>query len=123
MTTQQPGQFMIAQTNDQWSSGICDCCDNVPECCFSFWCFPCFACSTARKHGECLCLPLLDGFGFIPAITLAMRVSVRSRYGIKGSICKDCAYSTFCGACSWCQISREMNIREQSLTFVTHRAK
>lgn len=32
MTTQQPGQFMIAQTNDQWSSGICDCCDNVPEC-------------------------------------------------------------------------------------------
>lgn len=50
--------------------------------CFSVWCFPCFACITARDHGECLCLPLLDSCGCIPPITLSMRVSTRRRYGI-----------------------------------------
>lgn len=51
--------------------------------CFSVWCFPCFACITARDHGECLCLPLLDSCGLIPPVTLSMRVSMRRRYGIK----------------------------------------
>lgn len=51
--------------------------------CLAFWCFPCFACKTAHEAGECLCLPLLDSFGAIPPITLAMRVSIRQRYGIE----------------------------------------
>ncbi|XP_039514318.1 plac8 onzin related protein 5 isoform X2 [Pimephales promelas] len=123
MTSQQPKAFVMSHTSNQWSSGICDCTEDIPECCFSFWCFPCFACMTARKHGECLCLPLLDGFGgCVPPITLAMRVSVRTRYGIQDSICKDCVYSTFCGICSWCQISREINVREQNVTFINSRA-
>ncbi|KAK2913580.1 hypothetical protein Q8A67_001979 [Cirrhinus molitorella] len=99
--------------------------DNIHKssiCCFAFWCFPCFACATARKHGECLCLPLLDGFGFIPPITTAMRVSVRNRYGIQDTICNDCLYSTFCVVCSWCQMSREMKLREQNITLVHSRA-
>lgn len=50
--------------------------------CFAFWCLPCFACMTSKKYGQCLCLPLLD-IGIIPPITLAMRVSMRERYGIK----------------------------------------
>uniref|UniRef100_A0A672LIT1 Cornifelin homolog A-like n=1 Tax=Sinocyclocheilus grahami TaxID=75366 RepID=A0A672LIT1_SINGR len=123
MTSHQPRPFVMAHTSNQWSSGICDCCQDVPECCFSFWCFPCFACATARKHGECLCLPLLDGFGCIPPITMAMRVSVRTRYGIQGTICKDCVYSTFCGVCAWCQMSREMNVRENNISLVHNRAK
>ncbi|KAI7806737.1 plac8 onzin related protein 5 [Triplophysa rosa] len=123
MAIQPPKPFVMSQTSNQWSSGICDCCDNVPECCFSFWCFPCFACVTARKHGECLCLPLLDGFGCIPPITIAMRVSMRRRYGIEGTICDDCLYSTFCGVCAWCQMSREMNVHEQTVTLVNSRAR
>lgn len=52
--------------------------------CFAFWCFPCFTCITAKNYGECLCLPLLEYFsGFIPAITMSMRVSMRQRYNIK----------------------------------------
>lgn len=54
--------------------------------CFAFWCFPCFACKTARDAGECLCLPLLDSFGLIPPITTALRVSIRQRYGIEVKI-------------------------------------
>uniref|UniRef100_A0A8C1XPF6 Plac8 onzin related protein 5 n=1 Tax=Cyprinus carpio TaxID=7962 RepID=A0A8C1XPF6_CYPCA len=96
---------------------------SIESCCFAFWCFPCFACATSRKHGECLCLPLLDGFGCIPPITMAMRVSMRSRYGIQGTIFNDCLYSTFCGICTWCQMSREMNVREQNVNLVHNRAK
>ncbi|CAB1345302.1 unnamed protein product [Coregonus sp. 'balchen'] len=89
--------------------------------CLAFWCFPCFACITAREAGECLCLPLLDGFGAIPAATMSMRVGMRQRYGIEGTMCNDCVYSFFCGPCTWCQMSREMKTRFQPITLInTH---
>ncbi|XP_062849389.1 cornifelin homolog B-like [Trichomycterus rosablanca] len=123
MVVQQPQPVMVVNTSNQWSSGICDFCEDVPECCFSFWCFPCFACATSRKHGECLCLPLLDSFGCIPPITVAMRASLRQRYGIEGSICNDCICTYFCYPCVWCQMSREMNVRNQAVTLLTNRTK
>uniref|UniRef100_A0A674N349 Plac8 onzin related protein 3 n=2 Tax=Takifugu rubripes TaxID=31033 RepID=A0A674N349_TAKRU len=110
----QPRPFVTMA--HRWSSGICDCWSDLPQCCFAFWCFPCFACITAREAGECLCLPLLDAFGAIPPITTALRVSVRQQYGIEGSICNDCVYACFCGPCSWCQISREMKKRKNPIT-------
>ncbi|KAK2913582.1 hypothetical protein Q8A67_001981 [Cirrhinus molitorella] len=100
---QQPKPLVLAPGSDQWSSGVCEC-DNLNDCCFAFWCCPCFACITARDHGECLCLPLLDSFGLFPPITMAMRVSVRRTYGIEDSICNDCVLSFCCGPCSYCQI-------------------
>ncbi|XP_066537477.1 cornifelin homolog B-like [Hoplias malabaricus] len=121
VVVQQP-QSVVVMASSEWSSGICDFCDNVPECCFSFWCMPCFACSTAKKFGECLCLPLLE-WGFIPPVTLAMRASLRERYGIQGSICNDCVYSVFCCPCVWCQMSREMNRRGQPVAFINRHAK
>uniref|UniRef100_A0A8C1N6J1 Cornifelin homolog B-like n=2 Tax=Cyprinus carpio TaxID=7962 RepID=A0A8C1N6J1_CYPCA len=99
---------------NQWLSG-------TSAGCFSVWCFPCFACITARDHGECLCLPLLDSCGCIPPITLSMRVSTRRRYGITDSICNDCVYSYFCGPCSWCQIRREMKARLHPVTLFNNR--
>ncbi|KAI1898573.1 hypothetical protein AGOR_G00073740 [Albula goreensis] len=123
MVVQQPRPFVVATDSNQWSSGICDCGKELLECCFAFWCFPCFACKTAREYGECLCLPLLDSFGFIPPITLSMRVSMRQRYGIMGTIFNDCLYACFCGPCVWCQMSREMKARLQPITLVNARAK
>uniref|UniRef100_A0A8C6WQ04 Plac8 onzin related protein 2 n=1 Tax=Neogobius melanostomus TaxID=47308 RepID=A0A8C6WQ04_9GOBI len=118
MVVKQPQPMMISQESNEWSSGICDCCQDVPECCFAFWCFPCFSCITAKKHGECLCLPLLDGFGLIPPISMSMRVSMRQRYGIRGNMCRDCVYSFFCLPCSWCQMSREMKTRQIPIVLV-----
>ncbi|XP_051579361.1 cornifelin homolog B-like [Myxocyprinus asiaticus] len=120
---QQPKPFVMTHTANQWSSGICDCCDDMKSCCFAFWCFPCFACVTARNYGECLCLPLLDGSGFIPPITLSMRVSARNRYGIQGTICNDLIHSIFCGPCVWCQMAREMDTREQTVTLASRQAR
>ncbi|XP_028852302.1 cornifelin homolog [Denticeps clupeoides] len=106
----QPQTFVV-QTSNQWSTGICDCCEDMSSCCFGFWCFWCFACKTTNDLGECLCLPLLDLFGIIPPITISMRATMRQRYGIQGSICNDCVNSFFCGPCVWCQMSREKKIR------------
>ncbi|XP_062288597.1 cornifelin homolog B-like [Scomber scombrus] len=108
---QQP-QSLAYSDAAQWSSGICDCCDDMRDCCCAFWCCPCFACRTSRQWGQCLCLPLLDAFGCIPPVTMSMRVSVRYHYGIQGNLCRDCVFSCCCSPCVWCQISREMKKRK-----------
>uniref|UniRef100_A0A8C6WPU2 Plac8 onzin related protein 3 n=1 Tax=Neogobius melanostomus TaxID=47308 RepID=A0A8C6WPU2_9GOBI len=108
MADTQPKPFISTTIPNQWSSGICDCFEDVPMCCFAFWCIPCFTCKTSMDAGECMCLPLLDAFGLIPPMTTAMRVSVRRRYGIEGNICQDCVYSCCCGPCTWCQVAREL---------------
>ncbi|NP_001290786.1 cornifelin homolog B-like [Esox lucius] len=108
----QPGPIMESKESNQWSSGICDCTNDMAGCCFACWCGPCHACLHSREYGECLCLPLLDMFGFVPPITMSMRVSMRQRYGIKGTFCNDCVHATCCRACVWCQMSREMKGRK-----------
>ncbi|XP_034539062.1 cornifelin homolog B [Notolabrus celidotus] len=116
----QPQPQMISQVSNDWHSGICDCCDDVPECCFAFWCCPCFACKTSRDYGQPLCLPLLEIFGgLVPPITMSMRVQMRERYGIKGTMCRDCVYATFCTSCTWCQMSREMKRRKFQVVLVS----
>ncbi|KAM9499546.1 cornifelin homolog B-like [Salvelinus alpinus] len=82
----QPLPVMESKESDQWSSGICDCTDDMADCCFGLWCCPCHACIHTREYGQCLCLPLLDIFGIIPPVTMSMRVSMRQRYGIKAGL-------------------------------------
>ncbi|KAI3373945.1 hypothetical protein L3Q82_022509 [Scortum barcoo] len=128
----QPQPVMVVRNSNEWGSGICDCCEDVPECCCAFWCFPCFACRTSIcllsdcfltswNYGEALCLPLVDIFlsGFVPPVTMSMRGSMRQRYGIKGTMCNDCVYSTFCPSCTWCQMSREMKKRNIQVVLVS----
>ncbi|KAG7515834.1 hypothetical protein JOB18_016844 [Solea senegalensis] len=118
MIIRQPQPVMVIQDSDEWGSGICDCCQDVPECCCAFWCCPCFACKVTDTYGEALCLPLLDIFGMVPPATLAMRVAMRHRYGIAGNLCTDCIYASFCTTCTWCQMSREMRRRNIQVTLV-----
>ncbi|XP_035288342.1 cornifelin homolog B-like [Anguilla rostrata] len=123
LVIQQPKPVTDAMESSQWSTGICQCWEDMSTCCFVFWCCPCFACKTSREHGQCLCLPLLDFCGIVPPITYAMRVSVRQRYGITDSMCHDCLYATCCRACSWCQISREMKKRYQPIVLINAKSK
>ncbi|XP_012685431.2 cornifelin homolog B-like isoform X2 [Clupea harengus] len=116
---QQPAPVMDSRVSDQWGSGICDCCEDVSQCCFGFWCCPCFACITTRDYGQALCLPLLDAFCIIPPINLAMRVSMRHRYGITDTICHDCVYASCCTGCSWCQMAKEMKRRAIPITLIS----
>ncbi|XP_048033882.1 placenta-specific gene 8 protein-like [Megalobrama amblycephala] len=123
---QQP---FIKTQSSAWTSGICDCCQDLNSCCYAYWCFPCFTCSTTGEFGESTCLPLLDIFGpcllasfgiatCVPPVTLGMRVAVRYKYDIGGSLCEDIMVSCCCIWCSWCQLSREIKARKQTVTIV-----
>lgn len=50
--------------------------------CFALFCLPVFTCKVTSAAGACPCLPLLDCIGCVPPASLAMRASVRQRYGI-----------------------------------------
>ncbi|MBN3320414.1 CNFN protein, partial [Atractosteus spatula] len=121
ITFQQPQAVMTQQViqvqSNQWSTGITDCCSDMSICCCAIWCFHCFACKTSSDFGECFCLPLLQFSG-----SLALRVAVRERYHIQGSICCDCMYVTFCDICSWCQIAREIKKRKAGMTLINVQA-
>ncbi|XP_054481443.1 cornifelin homolog B-like [Anoplopoma fimbria] len=119
----QPQALGVYCEEDEWTSGICDCCLDMKDCCLAFWCCPCFACRTSRRLGQCLCLPLLDVCGCVRPITMSMRVSIRQRYGIRGSLCRDCLCSSFCPSCVWCQITREIKDRQLPTTLgdIIHR--
>ncbi|KAM4620009.1 cornifelin homolog B-like [Polymixia lowei] len=119
MVVRQPQPALDSRDSDEWESGICDCCEDMSDCCYGCWCCPCHACSTTKAYGQCLCLPLLDMFGCIPPVSMAMRVSMRHRYGIKGTMCNDCVYATCCPSCSWCQMSREMKNRRIPILLVS----
>ncbi|XP_062280821.1 cornifelin homolog A-like [Scomber scombrus] len=128
LSLQQPMETHLL-TN--WDSGLFSCCDDISSCCYGFWCCPCLACTVAGKFGENRCLPLCDILG--PSITaacglplcappagLGLRVAIRHRYGIKGTVCKDIVSSCFCVWCSWCQMHRELKFRKKSTVVVVN---
>uniref|UniRef100_V9LAL8 Cornifelin-like protein b n=1 Tax=Callorhinchus milii TaxID=7868 RepID=V9LAL8_CALMI len=115
------------QKRKEWTTGLCNCCDDCGVCWFALCCLPCFMCKTVDDFGECLCLPLMDGYcnvcglmsmGPIPPISIAMRAAVRERYGIRGSICNDCCVMYWCLSCGWCQMAREIKEQKQPLTII-----
>ncbi|XP_076843543.1 plac8 onzin related protein 6 [Brachyhypopomus gauderio] len=122
IVTTQPGAAFSPDSpkTGQWSSSVCDCCEDMGICCFGFWCPCCLMCKTSKEFGECLCLPLLEMFfgSGIPPVTYALRSSIRERYRIRGSMCDDCCMATCCGICVWCQMARELKYRRQPQVFV-----
>ncbi|XP_042340106.1 placenta-specific gene 8 protein-like [Plectropomus leopardus] len=109
---------MEAQPLTDWDASLCDCFEDVSTCCYGFWCCPCIACTVSERFGESRLLPLCDlcaraGMCIPPAV-LSLRVAMRNRYGIKGSICKDILASCFCEWCSWCQMHRELKHRKKT---------
>ncbi|KAG9346601.1 hypothetical protein JZ751_006912 [Albula glossodonta] len=45
-----------------------------------------------------------------------MRSTMRERYNIQGTMCKDCGIVTCCYCCAWCQMARELKRRRGLLT-------
>ncbi|XP_056270996.1 uncharacterized protein LOC130194127 [Pseudoliparis swirei] len=126
---QQQQQQMAAQHVTHWESGLWDCFEEANTCCYGFWCCPCLACTVSKRFGENRCLPLCDIFSMAlvtglgvplvaPPAVLSLRVAMRHRYGIKGSICKDITVACCCCWCSWCQMHREIKRRTTPLTVV-----
>lgn len=88
----------------EWRSGKCQCCDGTNTCCAICCCLFCFECWLADKLGEGCCMPWC-----VPLSTMALRLKMRMKYNIKGTILKDFWASIFCKPCILCQMKREMD--------------
>ncbi|XP_071962496.1 placenta-specific gene 8 protein-like isoform X2 [Antedon mediterranea] len=108
VVTHQPGvvqsQVVVQVTERDWSTSLCGCFEDIGSCLCGWFCGPCFACQVSAKAGEHCCAPCC-----VPAAMIAIRMKVRTRLNIQGSLCNDCILETFCGPCSACQISREID--------------
>ncbi|XP_041948845.1 placenta-specific gene 8 protein-like isoform X2 [Alosa sapidissima] len=76
-------QPVVMVRSDLWSTGLCDCFDDMSACCCAFWCFPCFACMTTGDFDEFCGLPCFDLFSCVPLAALSLRYGVRKKYGIQ----------------------------------------
>ncbi|CAG11717.1 unnamed protein product, partial [Tetraodon nigroviridis] len=135
----------ITQTGGDWSSGLFDVCGDMTTCTrrgslvtllmfVQQQCRPsnhqphqqaalvltgilgalvpcCLDLSLAHQFGECLCLPLL------PGSTFAMRVGIRERYKIRGSVCEDWTTVYCCYPLAVCQMIREVKRRMKTQTY------
>lgn len=98
-----------------WSTALLDCFEDPGTCCYGFWCGPCLACTVSGRMKECYCLPLCDYVceGCVPPAAYGLRVAMRNRYNIKGTVLNDICVSWCCTICSWCQMHRELKLRNQ----------
>ncbi|XP_076024270.1 cornifelin [Genypterus blacodes] len=95
----------IIQTGGGWSTDLLDVCGDKSICLLGAFLPCCLELSLANQYGECVCLPLL------PGSTFALRVGIRERYKIRGSVCDDWAAVCCCYPLAMCQMMREMKLR------------
>ncbi|XP_029030614.1 PLAC8-like protein 1 [Betta splendens] len=95
----------ITQTGGGWSTGLFDVCGDKTTCVLGALAPCCLDLSLAQQYGECLCMPLL------PGSTFAIRVGIRERYKIRGSVCEDWTTVYCCYPLAVCQMIREMKQR------------
>ncbi|XP_027880400.1 placenta associated 8, tandem duplicate 2 [Xiphophorus couchianus] len=101
--TNQPGKY---EPSD-FQTGLCECCDDLRVCCCGFFCLPCLGCSIARDMDECC----MCGIG------MPIRAVYRTRYNIRGSLCKDFYAVACCLSCATCQLKRDIKRRKEQGIF------
>ncbi|XP_064155100.1 cornifelin homolog [Anguilla rostrata] len=97
--------YTLSSSPTDWSSNVCDCCDDCGIClCGAF--LPCIlGCKVAQDQGESCCLP------FLPGALIALRTGIRGKYNISGSICDDWMIMSCLPLCGLCQMAREQKMR------------
>ncbi|KAF5777249.1 putative PLAC8 motif-containing protein [Helianthus annuus] len=106
--------------NANWSSSLCACCSDVPNCCLTCWC-PCITFGQIAEivdKGNTSCGVHGFLYGLIEALTCCgciysctYRTKMRSQYGLRESPCNDCLVHFFCERCALCQEYRELKRR------------
>ncbi|KAL7589304.1 hypothetical protein Lser_V15G37259 [Lactuca serriola] len=106
---------LVSQTS--WSSGLCDCCLDVPNCCITCWC-PCVTFGQIAEivdNGKTSCgfhgtlyalINVLSGCGCMYACF--NRTKMRRQYGLPEVPSNDCCVHFCCGPCALCQEYREL---------------
>ncbi|KAM3923198.1 cornifelin homolog A-like [Leptodactylus fuscus] len=93
-----------------WSTGLFQCCDDIPICLLGCLCPITFPCYLSALFGEMCCL------GMLPGAMFALRTGVRERYKIPGDLLNDYCAICCCLVCALCQMAREIKVRERHNT-------
>ncbi|CAF1129545.1 unnamed protein product [Rotaria sordida] len=106
VTTQPVVINPFHQFTDSWRVDLCECCNDISQCCYAYWCFPCFVLALAGKIDEpcvsCFCLPNALG---------VYRMKVRATLRIKGDSCNDYCVVCCCPFCAGLQMRNELTQR------------
>ncbi|XP_076952300.1 cell number regulator 10-like isoform X2 [Bidens hawaiensis] len=107
-------------TQAQWSSGLSNCCSNVPLCCITCWC-PCVTfgrIAEAVDDGKTSCVTSATIYAFFTYATgcgwiysLTYRSKLRKQYMLGASAFQDCLAHFCCERCALCQEYRELQHR------------
>ncbi|KAH7679741.1 PLAC8 motif-containing protein [Dioscorea alata] len=104
-----------------WSTGLCDCCDDVSNCCVTCFC-PCITFGKIAEiidRGSSSCVMNGCIYWLISCVTgncgwiysCSYRKKMRSQYLLAESPCNDCLVHCFCEHCALCQEYRELKRR------------
>ncbi|KAK9683227.1 hypothetical protein RND81_10G125000 [Saponaria officinalis] len=105
-----------------WSTGLCDCFDDVPNCCITCWC-PCItfgqnaeiidkgssSCGVSGALYALIAIFTGSGCQFIYSCTYRSKLKLQS--GMPESCLEDCCTHFWCECCALCQIYRELQHR------------
>ncbi|KAI7994436.1 hypothetical protein ACSBR2_039608 [Camellia fascicularis] len=108
------------QQEGPWSTGLCGCFDDLPNCCITCWC-PCFTFGQIAEivdEGATTCGASGAIYALIAAVTgcaccysCTYRKKLRNQYMLQESPCGDCLVHCFCEQCALCQEYRELTNR------------
>lgn len=100
-----------------WSTGLCDCGDDVSTCCLTCWC-PCVTFgriaeivdqgSTSCGTGGALYMMIMCASGWACMYSCCYRSKLRGQFFLAESPCTDCCVHCFCEACALCQEYRQL---------------
>eukprot|EP00258_Populus_trichocarpa_P050043 XP_024466062.1 protein PLANT CADMIUM RESISTANCE 2 isoform X2 [Populus trichocarpa] len=119
---QHPHHHQQRQHGQQarWSSGLCDCCSDVPSCCLTYWC-PCITFGriaeiTDRGTTPCAVSGAIYGlllyFTYCSCLYSCLyRSKLRTQYMLEESRCNDFLVHCCCEPCALCQEYRELKHR------------
>ncbi|KAK7850269.1 protein plant cadmium resistance 2, partial [Quercus suber] len=100
-----------------WSTGLCDCSDDVGNCCITYWC-PCITFGQIAEivdRGTTSCaasgalyalIAWLTGCGCL--YSCFYRSKIRRQYALEEGSCGDCIVHCCCEPCALCQEYREL---------------
>ena len=110
--------------NQPWTSGLCDCANDISSCCLAWWC-PCIQYGKNLEMlnktpccGSCCTYAILCWLWCPWCITHATRGAIRSTYGIQGQCCTDCCAQFWCPCCALAQECREIKTRKAAYASV-----
>ncbi|XP_002731745.1 cornifelin homolog [Saccoglossus kowalevskii] len=109
VVVQQQPQNIIVQGPRDWSSDLCACFNDLSSCCLGTF-FPlCFEMHLWNRMGENACGPCC-----IVNSASMLRVKIRTKQNIQGTLCGDYCITAFCYQCVLCQLSREVDFVERT---------